>query len=55
MDVDKLNKIKVNVSLYKKKCFNSLTDEDDKLLEGKADKPKEDILFEEKQNHVLGR
>ena len=31
-----------------KKCFNSLTDEDDKLLEGKEDKPMEEILFEEK-------
>ena len=38
-NIDELNEIKEYESLYEKakECFNSLTDEDDKLLEGKED------------------
>ena len=50
LNIDESNEIKEYESLYKtsKECFNSLTDEDDKLLEGKEDKPMEEILLEEK-------
>ena len=50
-----MNEIKEYESLYKKakECFNSLTDEDDKLLEGKADEYMEEIEGEEKRIMLL--
>ena len=54
-NIDELNEIKEYESLYKKakECLNSLTDEDDKLLEGKADEYMEEIEGEEKRIMLL--
>ena len=54
-NIDKLNEIKVYESFYKtsKECLNSLTDEDDKLFEGKADEYMEKIEGEEKRIMLL--
>ena len=50
-----MNEIKEYESLYEKakECFNNLTDEDDKLLEWKADKYMEEIEGEEKRIMLL--
>ena len=50
-----MNEIKVYESLYKKgkECLNSLTDEDDKLLEGKEDEYMKEIEGEEKRIMLL--
>ena len=55
LNIDEINEIKVYESLYKKakECFNGLTDEDDKLLEGKADEYMEEIEGEEKRIMLL--
>ena len=55
LNIDEINEIKVYESLYKKakECFNSLTDEDDKLLEGKEDEYMKEIEGEEKRIMLL--
>ena len=54
-NIEELNEIKVYESLYKtaKECLNSLTDEDDKLLEGKEDEYMKEIEGEEKRIMLL--
>ena len=55
LNIDELNEIKEYESLYEKgkECLNSLTDEDDKLLEGKADEYMEENEGEEKRIVLL--
>ena len=55
LNIDELNEIKEYESLCKtsKECLTSLTDEDDKLLEGKADEYIEEIEGEEKRIMLL--
>ena len=50
-----MNEIKEYESLYEKakECFNSLTDEDDKLLEGKEDEYMKEIEGEEERIMLL--
>ena len=57
LNIDELNEIKEYESLCKtsKECLNSLTDEDDKLLEGKVDEYIEGDWGRRKENHVVGR
>ena len=54
-NIDKLNEIKEYESFYKtaKECLNSLTDEDDKLLEGKEDEYMKEIEGEKKRIMLL--
>ena len=54
-NIYELNEIKEYESLCKtsKECLNSLTDEDDKLLEGKADEYMEENEGEEKRIMLL--
>ena len=55
LHIEELNEIKEYESLYKKakECFNSLTDEDDKLLEGKGEEHMKEIEGEEKRIMLL--
>ena len=54
-NIDELNEIKEYESFYitAKECFNSLTDEDDKLLEGKGEEYMKEIEGEEKRIMLL--